>query len=33
MYASDERFRANYEKIAAGCTEFLRDAINVYCGI
>jgi len=28
MYVADERFRANYDKIAPGCTEFLRDAIN-----
>jgi len=32
MYVADERFKAHYEKIAAGCTEFLRDAINIYCG-
>lgn len=32
MYVADERFRANYDKLAPGCTEFLRDAINVYCG-
>ena len=31
MYVNDERFRANYDKLAAGCTEFLRDAINIYC--
>jgi DNA-binding transcriptional MerR regulator len=31
MYAADERFRVNYDKIAPGCTEFLRDAINIYC--
>jgi hypothetical protein len=31
MYVADERFSANYEKLGAGCTEFLRDAINVYC--
>jgi len=31
MYVADERFKANYEKLATGCTEFLRDAINVYC--
>lgn len=31
MYVEDERFKANYEKIAAGCTEFLRDAIYIYC--
>lgn len=32
FYVADERFRANYDKLASGCTEFLRDAINVYCG-
>jgi len=32
MYIADERFRANYDKLAPGCTEFLRDAIDVYCG-
>ena len=31
LYTSDERFRANYDKLASGCTEFLRDAINIYC--
>jgi len=31
MYVADERFRENYDKIAFGCTEFLRDAINIYC--
>jgi hypothetical protein len=31
MYVADERFRANYDKIAEGCSEFLRDAINIYC--
>ena len=31
MYVSDERFRANYDKLAPGCAEFLRDAINIYC--
>ena len=31
MYVADERFRANYDKLAPGCTEFLRDAINFYC--
>ncbi|MFA5536907.1 MAG: MerR family transcriptional regulator [Bacillota bacterium] len=31
MYVADDRFRANYDKIAPGCTEFLRDAINIYC--
>ena len=32
MYVVDERFKAYYEKIIPGCTEFLRDAINIYCG-
>jgi len=32
MYVADERFRVNYDKLASGCTEFFRDAINVYCG-
>ncbi len=32
MYVADERFKANYEKLAVGCTEFLRDAIYIYCG-
>jgi len=32
MYAADDRFRANYDRIAPGCAEFLRDAINIYCG-
>jgi len=32
MYVADERFRANYDKLAPGCAEFLRDAINIYCG-
>lgn len=32
MYVADERFAANYEKLAAGCTVFLRDAINIYWG-
>lgn len=31
MYVGDERFRANYDKLAPGCTEFLRDALNIYC--
>jgi len=31
MYVADERFRSNYDKIAAGCTEFFRDAIHIYC--
>ena len=32
MYVADERFKAHYEKIAPGCAEFFRDAINIYCG-
>ena len=31
MYVADERFRANYDKLAPGCTDFLRDAIIVFC--
>lgn len=31
MYVADERFRANYDKLGPGCTEFLRDAIQIYC--
>jgi len=31
MYVADERFRANYDKLAPGCTEFLRDSISIYC--
>lgn len=31
MYVADERFRANYDKLAPGCTDFLCDAINHYC--
>lgn len=30
-YVADERFTAYYDKIAAGCTKFLRDAIHIYC--
>ena len=33
MYVADERFRANYDKLAPGCAEFLRDAISIYCGM
>jgi DNA-binding transcriptional MerR regulator len=32
MYVADERFKAFYDKIVPGGTEFLRDAINIYCG-
>jgi hypothetical protein len=31
MYVADDRFKANYDKLAPGCTEFLRDAIKIYC--
>ncbi|MCL2637949.1 MAG: MerR family transcriptional regulator [Oscillospiraceae bacterium] len=31
MYIADERFKAHYEKLAVGCTEFLHKAISVYC--
>ena len=31
LYVADERFKAYYDKIAPGCAEFLRDAINIYC--
>lgn len=31
MYVADERFRVHYDKLAPNCTEFLRDAINIYC--
>lgn len=30
-YVADKRFTAYYDKIAPGCTEFFRDAINIYC--
>lgn len=30
-YVADERFKAYYEAIAPGATEFLRDAIKAYC--
>lgn len=31
MYVADQRFRVNYDKLAPGCTEFLRDAVHIYC--
>ena len=31
-YVVDEWFKAYYDKIAPGCAEFLKDAINIYCG-
>jgi len=30
MYVADERFKANYEKLGVGCTEFFRNAIIAY---
>ena len=30
-YVLDERFSAYYDKVAVGCTKFLRDAIAYYC--
>lgn len=30
-YVADERFKEYYEQIAPGATEFLRDAMKVYC--
>ena len=32
MYVDDERFTAYYDKIASGCTLFLRDAMKIYTG-
>lgn len=31
MYVEDPRFKENYDKIAPGCAEFLRDAVLAYC--
>lgn len=31
MYVADDRFKEYYEAIAPGATEFLRNAIRVYC--
>lgn len=33
MYMADERFKAYYDEVASGATEFLRDAIHIYTGI
>ncbi|KAA9022639.1 MerR family transcriptional regulator [Niallia endozanthoxylica] len=30
MYVDDERFKAYYDKVQPGATEFLRDAIHIY---
>ena len=32
MYVDDERFTEYYDKIAPGCTMFLRDAMRIYTG-
>lgn len=32
MYVADERFKAYYDKIAVGCADFLKQAIDIYCG-
>lgn len=31
MYCADERFKKHYEAIAPGATEFLFDAMKIYC--
>lgn len=31
MYATDERFKAHYEVYATGLSEFIKDAISVFC--
>jgi hypothetical protein len=31
MYVADERFKAYYEEIAVGCTDFFCKAITIYC--
>jgi len=33
MYIADERFKKQYDVNASGTTEFLRDAINIYCEV
>lgn len=30
MYTKDERFKAYYEKVGEGATEFLKEAMNIY---
>lgn len=32
MYVLDERFKNNIDKHADGTAEFIRDAIEIYCG-
>ncbi len=31
VYASDERFKAYYDRVGEGAAEFLRDALKAYC--
>jgi hypothetical protein len=31
MYVDDPRFKAYYDAVGAGCAEFLRDALTVFC--
>ena len=31
MYVADDRFRAYYEAIAEGATDFLHAALQIYC--
>ena len=31
MYVDDPRFTKYYDKIAVGCAQFLRDAVQIYC--
>lgn len=33
MYVSDDRFKAYYDNIAPGLTDFLLDALRVYCEV
>jgi hypothetical protein len=32
LYNDDPRFRDNYEKVAPGLSEFMREAVKVYVG-
>ncbi len=32
-YLADQRFTAYYDQAAPGATHFLRDALNIYCGL
>lgn len=31
MYVADERFKQNYEKVAVGLAEYMREAMTAYC--